>query len=67
MTVLVPRDTDLHDLFCDAFLDWGGYLTIDGTLYELLGATHVEDADAFAWWARPATYAGTASACATWA
>lgn len=61
VTIHVTRGSTLHALLCDAFMDHAGYVAIDGALYEILTVNiDAHKADAFAWTARRARYAGAA-------
>jgi hypothetical protein len=59
-TIVTARGSELHGILCDAFLDAGGYVLIDDSLFELLCADIVtlDSGDAFSWRARRAVYAG---------
>ena len=61
LAVHVTRGSTWHALLCDAFLLHGGYVAIDGYLFEILTVDpDTYQADAFTWTARRATYAGRA-------
>ena len=61
MTVVALHGGTLHDVMCDAFLLHGGYVALDGALYEILTVEFDPCvADAFTWTTRRARYAGAA-------
>lgn len=61
MTVVALHGGDLHNVMCDAFLLHGGFVAIDGALFEILAVAPDETrADAFVWTTRRARYAGAA-------
>jgi hypothetical protein len=55
------RDTTLHGVMCDAFMKHGGFVAIDGALYEILTMTPCEVREgACVWTTRRAAYKGAA-------
>jgi hypothetical protein len=59
--VFTERGTRMHDLMCDAALEHGGYIVIDGSWYEVLYATRVtHPVDSFKWRVRLMPIAGAA-------
>lgn len=55
------RGSTMHGVLCDAFMLHGGFVAIDGELYEIVTmAPDVAREDAYAWTTKRARYAGSA-------